>query len=89
MKIPKHHIFTLMDVTAALRLIQDKVEEIAEETGSGIDANIITLRASRPPMPPPAHLDDVASHLHDATSILRRITGETYTARADALWADD
>jgi hypothetical protein len=89
MKIPKHHIFTLMDVTAALRLLQDKVEDIADETGPGIDADIITLRASRPPMPPPARLDDVASHLHDAISILRRITGETYTARADALWADD
>lgn len=88
-KIPCHHVFKLMDITAALRVLQDGVEEIACDTRSPTPPdNIIPLRNSRPPMPQAEPLDIVDGHLDDAISLLVDITGEDYSSRADAIEAE-
>jgi hypothetical protein len=88
-KMPCHYVFTLMDITAALRVLQDAVEEIACNTRSPTPPdNIIPLRNSRPPVPQAEPLDIVDDHLHDAILLLVAITGEDYSARADAIEAE-
>jgi hypothetical protein len=88
MKIPCHYNYSLMDITGALRILQDAVEEIACNTRQDMPANIIPLRNSRPPPPQTEQLDIVNDHLHDAISALVAITGEDMAARADAIKAE-
>jgi len=87
-KIPCHYIFSLVDITGALRVLQDAVEEIACNTRQDRPANIIPLWNSKPPSPQPEPLDIVGDRLHEAISLLRDITGEDYSARADAIMAE-
>jgi hypothetical protein len=88
LKMPCHYTYSLMDITGALRILQDAIEEIACNTRQDRPANIIPLRNSRPPRPQPEALDIVGSHLHDAISGLVAITGEDMAARADAIEAE-